>query len=566
MKKATIEDMQAIALKKGGKCLSRKYVNQRMKLKWQCKCGYKWEATPDNIVNNGSWCPRCAGQIVTIKDIQETARSRGGKCLDKSYIKSTVKMRWECSEGHRWKSTAGTVRGGSWCPECAKKNAGSYHKLSLEDFRLIAIERGGKLLSEKYKNVDTKLRFRCSEGHEWEAPPRNIRKGSWCRICSNKKRADRDRTTLNEIMQMVIKKKGELLSDEYSYCHQKIDIKCEIGHIFSTKLDYIKSGRWCPECSQGTGERITRHFFEQIFNKPFPSKKPLWLKNAAGNRMHFDGYNEELKLAFEHQGEYHYSIIGRYSRNLTELNKRKKDDRRKRFLARKHDVKLLEIPEVFTRTKISDLKNTIINLCEEAGIRIPKSSMNKKISFDEAYSPKYFEELKKIVKIKKGEILSESYLTARAKLRYRCAKGHEWEATPDNIISKGSWCPRCAGRGNYSLEKFNDLAKKNKGKCTSKEFTRSADILEWECKHGHKWKAKGTSIIRGHWCPYCGKTKGRPIIVYRYGKEIGRFKTMSDACRKFKISLQTIRDHRDKGTENIKGFSFQTLKKDKDEQ
>src|SRR2546421_12462666 len=47
--KRTIKDMQIIAMKRGGKCLSLEYVNSQTKLLWECKVGHRWEAIPNNI-------------------------------------------------------------------------------------------------------------------------------------------------------------------------------------------------------------------------------------------------------------------------------------------------------------------------------------------------------------------------------------------------------------------------------------------------------------------------------------------------------------------------------------
>ena len=57
--KLTIEDMQNLAKKRSGKCLSIKYINSKTKLKWQCKEGHEWEVAPNGI-RSGTWCPWCA--------------------------------------------------------------------------------------------------------------------------------------------------------------------------------------------------------------------------------------------------------------------------------------------------------------------------------------------------------------------------------------------------------------------------------------------------------------------------------------------------------------------------
>jgi predicted RecB family nuclease len=57
--KSTIEDMQDMAKHRGGKCISKQYVDSVTKLKWRCKAEHEWDTAPRNI-KNGSWCPWCA--------------------------------------------------------------------------------------------------------------------------------------------------------------------------------------------------------------------------------------------------------------------------------------------------------------------------------------------------------------------------------------------------------------------------------------------------------------------------------------------------------------------------
>ncbi len=57
--KSTIAEMRSIAEKRGGKCLSEVYVNNKARLVWQCVNGHIWEARPVNV-KSGRWCPACA--------------------------------------------------------------------------------------------------------------------------------------------------------------------------------------------------------------------------------------------------------------------------------------------------------------------------------------------------------------------------------------------------------------------------------------------------------------------------------------------------------------------------
>ena len=42
-----------------GECLSEKYLGAHEYLDWQCSEGHKWKSTPNNIKNNKCWCPEC---------------------------------------------------------------------------------------------------------------------------------------------------------------------------------------------------------------------------------------------------------------------------------------------------------------------------------------------------------------------------------------------------------------------------------------------------------------------------------------------------------------------------
>ena len=119
-KRLSIREMREIAEARGGKCLSKQYVNTETKLLWQCSKGHKWEAKPGNV-KNGSWCPHCLGQArLTIEEMREIAESRGGRCLSSMYKNVYTKLMWECAAGHRWEAISMNIRAGSWCPVCVR--------------------------------------------------------------------------------------------------------------------------------------------------------------------------------------------------------------------------------------------------------------------------------------------------------------------------------------------------------------------------------------------------------------------------------------------------------------
>ena len=111
--------MQQIAIKRGGRCLADDFTNIYTKLKWQCKNGHVWEAIPKNIIR-GIWCSRCSGLArLTIEQMQKIARKHGGECLSKTYINAHTKLMWKCKKRHKWETAPMNVQRGSWCPVCA---------------------------------------------------------------------------------------------------------------------------------------------------------------------------------------------------------------------------------------------------------------------------------------------------------------------------------------------------------------------------------------------------------------------------------------------------------------
>jgi hypothetical protein len=59
-------EMQRLAQKRGGKCLSTMYVNNRQPLLWESGRRHRWKVTPANVKGGkrkrGTWCLECYNQ------------------------------------------------------------------------------------------------------------------------------------------------------------------------------------------------------------------------------------------------------------------------------------------------------------------------------------------------------------------------------------------------------------------------------------------------------------------------------------------------------------------------
>ena len=192
MKKITIEDMQIIAAGRGGTCLSTRYIDTHTKLTWQCKRGHQWEAIPHSVKRGGwcPACAvrRRAGKKSTIEEMQAIAERHGGKCLSQNYTGSLANLTWQCKEGHQWQANSCNIKKGTWCPACAGRGT----KLTIEEMQELAAKRSGKCLSDTYINSSTKLIWQCKRGHQWQARPFHVKQGSWCPLCPRKPRRKAD--------------------------------------------------------------------------------------------------------------------------------------------------------------------------------------------------------------------------------------------------------------------------------------------------------------------------------------------------------------------------------------
>ena len=62
------------------------------------------------------------------------------------------------------------------------------------------------------------------------------------------------------------------------------------------------------------------------------------------------------------------------------------------------------------------------------------------------------------------------------------------------------------------LEDTKQLAERHGGKCLSDKYVNSKSYLEWECKKGHRWKARADRVKGGTWCRICEINKRKDNI------------------------------------------------------
>jgi hypothetical protein len=242
-----IEDMRIIAQQLGGKCLSRVYINNYTALEWMCEKGHRW-AADYRIIQQGGWCMQCArnsDKAERMKEMQQTAKDKGGKCLSAEYKGMHTKLKWECREGHLWSAMPYALKQGSWCPKCGIVSRAKKRRNSISVLISFAKKRKGKLLTKNYINTNTPMKWQCDKGHVWMASAHNVTGNkSWCPVC-----AKRVVPTIDTMHKLARVRNGTCLSKVYVNAWTKLTWGCDQGHIWAAKPREINGGAWCPFCA-----------------------------------------------------------------------------------------------------------------------------------------------------------------------------------------------------------------------------------------------------------------------------------------------------------------------------
>jgi hypothetical protein len=474
-----IQECKTVAASRGGVCLSGSYIDTKTKLKWQCAKGHKWEALPWNVLK-GHWCLICGNEqqgrakAHSIEVAQKAAERKGGLCLSTEYKNNNTKLRWRCAKGHEWEAVPTSITSGSWCPMCAGKLPTEQALLGLQQ---IALGKGGLLLSKNYRGAFAKLWWRCEYGHEWQAAPNNVKQGSWCLICGGS-----HPLTLTDMQAAAKSLGGECLSTEYINSHTPLLWRCAEGHEWKANPTHVRDGHWCPICSVGISERICRALLEHITRVPFPKRHPAWLKNEDGNGMELDGYAESLAVAFEYHGRQHFQEVPFFHRDEYTLMQRMRDDATKRLICQQNGVSLIEVPHDIPHNGMQDF---LIRKLKELLPNKQVIQNEEKIDLQNlgVRNIRRLDAMRAIAVARGGECLSDFYINNNTRLRWRCSKGHEWEAVPSSIKS-GSWCSLCgdvvaARKRAYTIEEMHAFAAKKGGECLCTNYQNSKSRLRW---------------------------------------------------------------------------------------
>ncbi len=239
------------------------------------------------------WHPKKNGKLQP----KETARA------------SRKKIWWQCSKGHEWKAAVySRTIGGNGCPYCSGKKAGkdnSLRKLYPKIARQWHKEKNGSLsASDVTRGSKKKIWWRCSKGHEWQAPVYDRTNGKGCPYCAHRILGDDNNlAAVNpELAAQWHGTKNRPLKPEtvFPASAHRVWWKCKLGHQWQATINSRSTlGTGCPYCSgrktapENSLSKLNRKIalqWDKAKNKPLTprevspvSKRLVWWKCRGGH-------------------------------------------------------------------------------------------------------------------------------------------------------------------------------------------------------------------------------------------------------------------------------------------
>lgn len=519
--KVHFEKLSRICAMRHGRLLSGRSRDGR-RIKVQCAKGHVWNPDFYNLLK-GTWCssPECVSRRISEKKVEPILRAQIDKIrtiltkkeavwVDGEYLNNRTKISLRCKEGHPFSVAPGALLSGSWCPICAGRRSKDEMYLRLCEH---AAGKGGRLLSKAYAGVKTKLKFQCKEKHApWMATPESVlRLGTWCPACApNGVRLD-IKEVKQELDRLAASKGGKCISirrNPSGHGRYLCLMRCSSGHRWNGALDHLRRGVWCPACnSPGVREKICRAVFEWLTGRTFMKHRPLWLVNSRGHRMELDGYNKNLGLAFEYQGEQHSEFIPFFHRDHAAFLRRKFDDSEKQSLCSANGVDLIRVD---ISVPLEGLQEHVFALLTKIRPSMAAALNHKTMDVNRVATGKdsLLAEIRNIASANGGECLSTQYVSANSHLIFRCSHGHTWAAVPSSV-RQGAWCKACVGKkisasllAKRDITPLINVIEQNGGVYLGQGLKNKLK-LRVKCSAGHEWETDKIRLLSGRWCQKC---------------------------------------------------------------
>jgi len=487
--------LEAYVASRGGVIITQGPLLSSDRVDISCGSGHEWNVEVGPLYLNKSWCPKCAGvnKGRAHEKVHAYVAKKGGVILTKGQLLSSGRVDVRCGCGYEWNVSVGALYNlQTWCPKCA----GNFPR-TLEDLRVVAEARGGKVLSESYTNVDATYEFECSLGHQF--------------------------------------------SNTFKHVESR--------------------GQWCPTCNRPTkSEEIARETFQQIFGVAFRKARPDWLRNSRGYKMELDGFSSEHQIAFEYQGIQHFKAFSLYKTDLPSRieDDRRKAELCKEYGVKLVVLTYEQDYSEFSSSIKSQLENMAFDVSLydfEAPINLDKAYIRD----DRLKELKSLLEPKRIDVLSTKWLTVDTKYEFLCRVCGHIWKARGNSFFNSRSVSGCDRCNRAlAGeRNKLEIEQLHEFATSHRGVLLSSVYVRRNHNYQWQCEFGHVFIDNFNNMaFRSTFCLECkGRSRSEPLSIqqatevldkYEFDMEsnyISKVKPLTVRCRNCKTVKKTSLKH-----------------------
>ena len=89
-----------------------------------------------------------------------------------------------------------------------------------------------------------------------------------------------------------------------------------------------------------------------------------------------------------------------------------------------------------------------------------------------------------------GKCMSRNYINSREIMQWQCKKKHTWKTSWSSIKYAKTWCPVCSKKSKPLIQECIDFAiAEHEGNCLSVSYVNSKENLHWMCREGHYFES-----------------------------------------------------------------------------
>ena len=179
----------------------------------------------------------------TIEYIKQYFTDNGCRLLETEYTNTRTKMKYQCKCGNESYIKFDGFKQGNRCVKC-----GGNEKFTIDYVKQFFADNECELLETEYKNVGTRMNYKCRCGYISKIDFSSFKQGHRCKNCSIRKNQEKQKHPYESVRKYFIEQNCELLETEYKNNSTPMKFKCSCGNIHASCFKSFKKGHRCTMC------------------------------------------------------------------------------------------------------------------------------------------------------------------------------------------------------------------------------------------------------------------------------------------------------------------------------